>query len=249
MYTKSDILQTAKEQLAIDYNFNLEDLKKGGNIVVENKLNEGRRKNDKDEALFKLLCIGGQVVISANKEIIPWCEEKLLNLDGSWFFEFNVLRGIDNKLKEFGHRIGDIHHFYLPKMSDAEIKSNIDIRLYEGDEVLQFKGDKRFEEAFLFQEGLRDEIGLAALDGEKIMGMAGATSDSKTMWQMGIDILPEYRSRGIASSLVEILKEEILKRRKVPFYGTGEVHFKSQNVALNAGFYPVWAELYSQKIE
>jgi len=69
------------------------------------------------------------------------------------------------------------------------------------------------------------------------------------MWQIGIDVLPEYRGRSIGTNLVTILKDEILKRGKIPFYGTVESHFLSQNIAVSAGFFPVWAELYSKTNE
>ena len=52
---------------------------------------------------------------------------------------------------------------------------------------------------------------------------------------------------GIGSMLVEILKNEILDLGRLPFYGTAMSHISSQKVALNAGFYPVWAELYCEK--
>lgn len=78
------------------------------------------------------------------------------------------------------------------------------------------------------------------------MGMAGASADSKTMWQIGINVLPEYRGRGIGTNLVTLLKNEILNRGKIPFYGTVGSHFHSQNIAINAGFFPAWAELYSK---
>jgi len=66
------------------------------------------------------------------------------------------------------------------------------------------------------------------------------------MWQIGIDVFPEYRGRKVGTNLVELLKNEILKRGKIPFYGTVSSHFRSQNIAINAGFFPVWAELYSK---
>ena len=78
--------------------------------------------------------------------------------------------------------------------------------------------------------------------------MAGASADSKTMYQIGIDIFPEYRSKKVATTLVTLLKEELLRRRIIPFYGTVESHFHSQNVAINSGFFPAWAELYSKEL-
>ena len=52
--------------------------------------------------------------------------------------------------------------------------------------------------------------------------------------------------KGIGTTLVKLLKNEILKRGKIPFYGTAESHFHSQNIAINSGFFPAWAELYSK---
>ena len=46
--------------------------------------------------------------------------------------------------------------------------------------------------------------------------------------------------------LVEIIKNEILNMGKLPFYGTAMSHIASQRVALNAGFYPAWTELYCE---
>ena len=74
--------------------------------------------------------------------------------------------------------------------------------------------------------------------------MPGATSDSELMWQIGINVMPEAEGSGIGSMLVEIIKNEILDLGKLPFYGTAMSHISSQKVALNAGFYPAWAELY-----
>ena len=59
--------------------------------------------------------------------------------------------------------------------------------------------------------------------------------------------MEEAEGLGIGSMLVELLKNEILDLGKIPFYGTAMSHISSQKVALNAGFYPAWAELYCEK--
>ena len=82
-----------------------------------------------------------------------------------------------------------------------------------------------------------------------MMGIADASKDCEVMWQIGIDVFPKYRGKHIATTLVTLLKEEILRRGKIPFYGTVQSHFHSQNVALNSGFFPAWSELYSQEIK
>ena len=77
--------------------------------------------------------------------------------------------------------------------------------------------------------------------------MAGASADSPIMWQIGINVMPEAEGLGIAKILVELLKNEIIKRGAVPFYGTAVSHLASQSVALGSGFHPAWIELVSAK--
>ena len=94
----------------------------------------------------------------------------------------------------------------------------------------------------------KDEIGIGAYKDGMILGMAGATSDSDMMWQIGINVMPDAEGLGIGSMLVAIIKNEILSRGKLPFYGTSMSHIASQRVALAAGFVPAWAELYCEAI-
>ena len=78
--------------------------------------------------------------------------------------------------------------------------------------------------------------------------MAGASADSPTFWQIGINTEKEAEGRGIASLLVKILKEDIEKLGKVPYYGTSMSNLASQRVAANAGFKPAWVELLAERI-
>lgn len=251
MYTKAEILNIAKKQFALDYNCRLSDFEKEGNTITENKLLEGRRIYESDGCFLKIICIGGKAIICGDEKLKPWLEEKLLKRDACWLFDFNKLRMIDNKLREFGHEIATTPHYYLPNPgTTSEVVPNFpSIKWFEQHDILQFKNDDRFDEAFVFDDNYPDVLGVAALDGDKIMGMAGASADSETMYQIGINVLPEYRGRGLGSNLVTLLKQELLKRGKVPFYGTAESHINSKNIAINAGFFPAWAELYSKTVD
>lgn len=244
MKTKKDIIEIAKAQMALDFNCKAFDFQKK-NTIVENKLKEGRRIGERDASIFKAISFRDSLIISASKELIPWCEEKLSKRSAAWFFDINNLRNIDNKLKEFHHEIADKHQFFLPNPEIIEVKNSTDIKWYEEKEILQFKDDERFDEAFAFNEDSKDILAVAAVDGNTIMGMAGASCDSSMMWQIGINVLPGFEGKGIGTNLVTLLKNEILKRDKVPFYSTCESHINSLNIAINAGFFPAWTELYS----
>ena len=94
-----------------------------------------------------------------------------------------------------------------------------------------------------------DVLGVGAYDGERLVGLAGCSADCDTMWQIGIDVLPEYRRQGIASALTSRLAIEILNRGKVPFYCAAWCNVKSVRNAIKSGFRPAWVEMTAKSCE
>ncbi|MFR1478880.1 MAG: GNAT family N-acetyltransferase [Hydrogeniiclostridium mannosilyticum] len=88
-----------------------------------------------------------------------------------------------------------------------------------------------------------DVLAAAALDRGRLVGLAGCSADCGAMWQIGIDVLPEYRRQGIASALTSRLALEILRRGKVPFYCAAWSNLRSVRNAVRSGFRPAWVEL------
>lgn len=92
-------------------------------------------------------------------------------------------------------------------------------------------------------------LAVAALDeGGQPVGMAGASRDGERLWQIGVNVLPPHRGRGLAAGLTALLKDELLRRGIVPFYGTAQSHIFSLNTARNAGFRPAWAEVWARPL-
>jgi len=87
------------------------------------------------------------------------------------------------------------------------------------------------------------------MDGEEIIGMAGASADCETMWQIGIDVLPDYRRQGVASALTSRLALEVMVRGKVPFYCAAWCNIKSVRNAIRSGFRPRWVEITARKAD
>lgn len=59
------------------------------------------------------------------------------------------------------------------------IEPLINIKWYEYEDILKFKNDDRFHEAFAFDNNHLDVLAVAAFDGDNMMGMAGASADGK----------------------------------------------------------------------
>lgn len=81
------------------------------------------------------------------------------------------------------------------------------------------------------------------------MGMAGCSEDAPHWQQIGIDVMPQYRSRGVGTYLVTLLKNRIAERGDIPFYGTAAANLHSQNIALNCGFKPAWVEIGAKPLQ
>lgn len=235
------------KQLALDFNVSVEDLQGQKNLFVLKQYREGRRIYPNDDCILQILAMNGIIVMSStDKMLLAWCQKEFSKIYGAWICEFDKLRCIDNKLRTMGHRIADGHHYYIPAKSNVITDRNIQTQWYEKNELSEFIGDKRFSEAIGGDRIRPDMLAVAAIENGELVGMAGASADSPTAWQIGIDVLPQARNKGIGSYLVQLLKEEILKRGFLPFYGTGESHIQSQKVASYAGFIPAWWELYTK---
>ena len=112
-------------------------------------------------------------------------------------------------------------------------------------------GNENFPNAICdkFKPERPDVLCVVAMDGDKIMGMAGCSADTPELWQIGIDVLPEYRGRGVAKTLVTLLRNETFRRGAIPYYGTSLSNLASWKTALECGFKPCWVESESQPDE
>ena len=245
---RNEMLEKVKEQLSRDYNCSIEDFNKEENLITDYKLREGRRNYGDEYSPIKILVFGKKAIICVCEELREWCVEKLLNFSGEWIFSFRVLGALEKKLNDIGDEVDDTHQYYLPKENVEEIKPITKIKWYNQEEIKQFKDDERFNEAFVFDENYPDVLGVAALDeDDNIIGMAGASMDSENMWQIGINVFKGWEGKGIGTNLVYLIKQKILSLEKVPFYGTGQSHVISQNIAIKSGFYPAFSELKARK--
>lgn len=88
-----------------------------------------------------------------------------------------------------------------------------------------------------------DVLAVGAYDNGKLIGLAGASADCESMYQIGVDVLPKYRKQGVASAITSRLALEILALDKVPFYCAAWSNIKSVRNAIKCGFRPAWVEL------
>src|SRR5690606_39415352 len=81
------------------------------------------------------------------------------------------------------------------------------------EEVVSLLDVTSFNNAIIYDTNLpwQTELAVLAKKDGKIVGVAGASKTCAKLWQIGIDVLPDYRNLGLASYLVNKLTFEILR--------------------------------------
>ena len=118
-----------------------------------------------------------------------------------------------------------------------------------GTALHRFYGDERFPNAICdrFHPERPDTIVVCGYISGELAGMAGCSEDAKGWQQIGIDVIPKFRSMGVGAYLVATLKTAIEERGDIPFYGTSLSNLHSWNIAIKCGFRPAWVELGCSK--
>ena len=244
-----NIKEKLYQQLAIDDCCPVSDIKDKKNHFTEYEKREGRRQfEEADECILKVIVVNGKLVFTGKKQVVDVCSQKFSDKSGSWFMDVSNFRELDEILAGEGYQIKTVHPFFIPKDHHVCDMNGIEVKKYNQEEILQFQGDDRFDEAFCFDENSPDVLAVAAIIDYEIVGMAGASADSPYFWQIGINVNKEFEGRHIASGLVSILKQDILEKGIVPYYGTSFSNLASQHVAAKAGFEVAWVELITEKI-
>ena len=235
------------ELLAGEYNCAPDAFARRENILTEAAPIRGRHYGEK-QYFFHMVSCGGNAVATAAPCLHPFLSSFLKRQPGFRLFEQPSLLLLEGELEKQGYTLTATHHMFLPGQN-RPLRQKIPVRWYLGEEIRGFYGDARFPNAICprYQPERPDTMVVCAMDGERIMAMAGCSEDAPHWLQIGIDVLPEYRSRGLGTYLVQLLKARIEEQGDIPFYGTDIANYHSWNIALNAGFFPAWIEIGAQR--
>ncbi|MBE6888837.1 MAG: GNAT family N-acetyltransferase [Ruminococcaceae bacterium] len=233
-----------KKLLSLELNCTSEDFDKAENIITLPALNDGRRMYQAEPYFFHMVTLGKNAVITANEQLHGFLREWSSDCQGHWLFEQPNLLPLEKELNKYGYTLSQSHHMFLPK-EHTNPTGSFETKWFKGAEIHQFYGDERFPNAICdkFKPERPDTLVVCAYIGGEIAGMAGCSEDAKGFQQIGIDVMPQFRSKGIGSYLVALLKNEIEKRGDIPFYGTSLSNLHSWNIALKCGFRPAWVEI------
>lgn len=239
----------AAVQLAADYNCSPEDFFAEAGKVTLSEAADGQRILTEKPSPFKAATFGKNTVISANSELTEAARE-LSSIKGTKLFDGSGIAAVNSLTSPHGYVIGMITQYYLPSDDFAPLGfGGYDLRIFGEQEIKDYlyPNFTGYDNALMYHASgnRRDVLAVCAVSGNTVLGMAGASNDSDTFWQIGIDVLPEHRGKGLAPILVSVLANEVIMRGKVPYYGTWSGNIFSQRTAIKSGFLPVWSEMHA----
>ena len=241
--TNREILRIAMEQSAEDIGCRADDFLKSENVCVPFRLGANARKYHKEPITCNLVSYGNNIVAASSEEVEALVSEYIGRYYFYHCFETPNMHWLNEHLIQKGCKICFMAEYYLPDVNRIpDIDPGFDMRVLE---------QKDFSELYLPEwsnalcEARKelDVLGVGAYDGDKLVGLAGCSADCENMWQIGIDVLPDYRRHGIASALTSRLAKEILRRGKVPFYCSAWSNIRSVRNGIKSGFIPAWVEM------
>ena len=249
MMTNQEIWTIALQQSAYDSGCLPEDFLKAENVVTISQKHPLARKYLKLPLSCDLVSYGTNIVAQASEEIAPLVKEYIDRYPVEHCFETPNLHVLDELLRPYGQKICFMAEYFLPDVDMLRpLDCSYELRILTGGDFADLYLPE-WSNALCKERKNLDVLGVGAYDNGKLVGLAGCSADCDTMWQIGIDVLPECRRQGIAAGLTSRLAIEILNRGKVPFYCAAWCNVKSVRNAIRSGFRPAWVEMTAKSCE
>ena len=247
--TNQEILRIAMEQSAYDLCAEAVDFQKSENVIVLSRATERARRYLKLPFSCQLVSYGNNVVASVLPEYKEIAEGYISKYAVEHLFETPNLHVLNDALQAKGQRICFMAEYFLPDINALRpLDCAYELRVLEQSDFADLYLPE-WSNALCKDRKHLDVLGVGAYDEGRLVGLAGCSADCDTMWQIGIDVLPEYRRQGIASALTSRLAVEVLERGRVPFYCAAWCNVKSVRNAIKSGFRPAWVEMTAKPCE
>ena len=247
--TNQDILRIALRQSALEFGCQPEDFLAQTPTVTLSRPHPKARAYLPLPLACDIVSYGSCAVAMASEETAPDITAYLQKYPTEHLFETPNLHVLDALMAKHGLNVCFMAEYFLPDVTALKrLPCPYETRLLCPEEFAPYYTET-WSNALTPHRKERDVLAFGAYDAGRLIGLAGASADCDTMYQIGIDVLPEYRRQGIASALTSALALEILRLGKVPFYCAAWSNIPSVRNAIASGFRPAWAEITAKSFD
>ncbi len=241
--TNKEIREIALRQSAIDLNCLPEDFNRTDHVITESMASPNARRYLPLPFDCDMVSYGSNIVATIHPKYREIVEEYLSSYSVGNAMETPHLHRLNEAFAPYGLGVCFMAEYFLPDVERLqELPCAYTLKLLYPQDLADLYTET-WSNALCAKRKHLDVLAVGAYDGDRLIGLAGCSADCDLMWQIGVDVLPEYRRQGIASALTSRLALEILDRGKVPFYCCAWCNLKSARNAIRSGFTPGWVEM------
>lgn len=245
------VLQTVETVLSNDLACSPADLWADGVSVHQAEIRAGRFRFPFREQSLVAVTMGNGVVVSCNSARLEWARQNLGHLTRAQFFSAQTMAKLEHCVRKNNQFIAGPDQKYVCSSDDLKafhIPQGINLSTYDCSNMADLYAHTDFKHALSYRADnpRPDRLAAVAECGGKIVGIAGASEDCERMWQIGVDVIPDYQGRGIGKAIVGTLTKAILQEGIVPYYSTEVSNLQSRRLANGLGYWPAWIQLYAR---
>ena len=250
--TQESALQVVKRTLAADFACEESDFDNAGVTFHLSKEIEGARRFPLPEKFLAVVTMGRGVVVSCSAERLEWARRNLAGFAPDALFYAPALALMVNLVASDNQTMFGPESRYtctLDTFQPHPAGKDVQLSIIHEQTIRQLYEDNRFPNALGRQHDPQRPTLLACLArcNGLIAGLAAASADSDSMWQVGIDILPEYRNREMGKALVSQLTEALFDIEKLPYGSIATNNIASRRIAISLGYRPAWVDVFSKE--
>ena len=223
-------------------------------LTPERAANPLARRFRKLENSLTVMSLGAGIVVAATPELMPWASELFLDAkDADDAFSLRMLSEASKRAEDRSLRLNGPYAYNVTSERDWVNRRAPDGYAIEvgGAELLAGLEPSDWPNAVAPRraaERRREAVVAVAIQDGAVVGVATATTDSDTLWQIGIDIHSSHTARGLGAALTSRVARGVLDERRVPYYGSSINNIASRRTAQSAGFYPCWVSAFTTAV-
>lgn len=239
-------LRIVRRVLSADYSCDELDLEQDGTVIREAKDVTGKRRFPHRGEPLGVVSMGRGTVICCSSDRVDWAKATLGHLSRDTIFSASTVALLEGFLSSQGQFLTGPDLKYVCTADSfracGKPEEDVEIELVEGEDLEELYSHDGFRNALSYRARREVLATVATRDGE-ILGLAGGSADAEWLWQVGVDVVPACRGKGIGKALVSRLTKEILERERVAYYSALMSNLPSRALAIGVGYWPAWLEL------
>ena len=211
-----------------------------------------RRRFPQRAESLDIVSMGAGVIVTTTRQWTSWVTELFRNAQPDDAFGIELLGESARRARDYSCRLNGPQLCHVTSSDDWRPVRRMPVGYavnIGGAESLESVDQSNFPNARIASISVRQgrvvPVAAVAIHRAEVVGVATFSTDSDSLWQIGIDVAPGHRGNGLGAALTSLATRAVLDQGRVPYYSTSVANITSRRTAQSAGFYPCWISVYT----